>query len=128
MEVWKTQACYDWFGELRGVRQRVGGGVTHHDRQPVIVEVGALKVFTQPWDSTSKKKEGQDPCGRGLEVSVTPLRSPLQLPSTPAFFLVTPALVLTDTSHYQQFSEEQQQVCDFVQDNHPAWGVGVGWG
>lgn len=70
------------------VRFRLGGwtvrqsrGVTHHDGQPVIVEGGVLKVSTQAPDATGEEKEGQDPCGRGLEVSVvTPLGSPLWLP------------------------------------------------
>lgn len=43
------------------VRQR--WGVTYHDGQPVIVELGVLKVFTQALDATSEKKEGRDPCG-----------------------------------------------------------------
>lgn len=38
-------------------------GVTHHDGQPVIVEVGVLKVFPQPRDTTGEKEEGQDACG-----------------------------------------------------------------
>lgn len=71
-----------FFWGVRSMRQR--RGVTHHDGQPVIIEVGALKVFTQPWDATSEKEEGQDPCGRGLEVSITSLKSSLQLPSTRA--------------------------------------------
>ena len=72
-----------------------------------------------------KKKKDRTPVG---EVSVTPLRSPLQLPTPPLCVLVTPALVLTNTAHHQQLPEEQQQVRDFVQNNHPAWGVGADWG
>lgn len=63
-----------WRVELGGL-----GGVTHHHGQPVVVELGTLNVFTQSLDATGEKKEGQDPCERDLEVSITPLK----LPSTP---------------------------------------------
>lgn len=91
METWKTQDVFEFLGGGGG-----GGGAgcaglqgraresTHHDGQPVIVERGTLKVCTQPLDATGEKKEGQDPCARGLEVSViTPLRSPVRLPCAP---------------------------------------------
>lgn len=67
---------------------RQSWGVTHHDGQPVIVEGGVLEVSTQTLDATGEEKEGQDPCGRGVEVSViTPLRSLLWLPCAPALCL-----------------------------------------
>lgn len=101
----------------------VGGGaaergVTHHDGQPVIVEMGALKVSTQSLDATGEKKEGQDPCGIILGVSAAPLRPPLQLPSTPTLCPHS-SWSLTNASDHQQLPKEQQQVCDFIQDDHP---------
>lgn len=57
--------------------------VTHHDGQPVIVELRILKGFTQTRDSTREEKERQDPYGRNLDVTITPLRTPLKLSSTP---------------------------------------------
>lgn len=62
MEVCKRQ---DRLGPL-GSSGDVGGaerGVTHHDGQPVIVEVGVLKVFPQSLDTTGEKEEGQNTCG-----------------------------------------------------------------
>lgn len=48
---------------------KVGGDVTHHDGQPVIVELRILS-FTQSRDATREKKEGQDPYGRNLDVTI----------------------------------------------------------
>lgn len=44
----------------------LGGGerrATYHDGQPVVVEVGVLKVFAQPLDAAREEEEGEDTCG-----------------------------------------------------------------
>lgn len=52
--------------------------VTHHDGQPIIVEVGVLKVFPQPLDTTGEKEERQDTCvGKGPTVRTALLQTPL---------------------------------------------------
>lgn len=93
------------------------GGVTHHDGQPVIVEGASLKVFAQPHEATGEEKEGQDPCGRAASSWEPALHFPSTLPGAGSS-----GLVLTDTSYHQQLPEEQQQICDLVQDHHPARG------
>lgn len=102
MEVWKTQGWLGLLGSLGKLGVELQRKVTHHNGQPVVVEVGAFKVFTQPLDATREKKERQDPCGRVPYVSAAPLRSSFQLPSTsPLLSLQTLVLVLTNTSNHQ---------------------------
>lgn len=65
-------------------------GVTHHDGQPVIVELRILKVFTQSRDAIREKKEGQDPYGRDLDVIITPLGHLLNCPAPLSSVPLTP--------------------------------------
>lgn len=98
--------------------------VTHHDGQPIIVEVGVLKLFPQPLDTTGEKEERQDTCvGKGPTVRTALLQTPLsaRIPGGPPT-LQTPMVALTDTSDHQQLPKEEQHVCDFIQDNHPVVG------
>lgn len=54
------------------------GEVTHHDGQPIIVEVGVLKVFPQALDTTREKEERQDTCvGKVPRVRAALLQTPL---------------------------------------------------
>lgn len=94
---------------------------THQDGQPVIIELGVLKVFTQPLNATGEKKERQDPYGRDQGHSAA-ICQPAPFPSPFHNF----QSVLTNSSNYQKLPKEQQQVCDFVQDHNPVKGDVLG--